>query len=181
MKIFTNKLVENGKFIRFLEIFPGSVSWSIIFLPIYFAITNPYVVMYFIIIYDSYWFFRSLNISRITLISYRKLKQAEKIDWPSRMKQTENLGDTLKSLLANKYITEDPIEFSDLKVAQSFITDGLRLAFSDESVTEHELLWLKETAKANGLDENWFNERVKLYKETPSKSSISEYALYSII
>jgi len=99
MKIFTNKLVENGKFIRFLEIFPGSVSWSIIFLPIYFAITNPYVVMYFIIIYDSYWFFRSLNISRITLILYRKLKQAEKIDWPSRMKQTENLGDTLKSLL----------------------------------------------------------------------------------
>jgi hypothetical protein len=89
--------------------------------------------------------------------------------------------DTLKSLLANKYITEDPIEFSDLKIAQSFITDGLRLAFSDESVTENELLWLKETAKANGLDENWFNERIKLYKETPSKSSISEYALYSFI
>lgn len=89
--------------------------------------------------------------------------------------------DTLKSLLANKYITEDPIEFSDIKIAQSFITDGLHLTFSDSSATENELLWLQGTAKANGLDENWFGEKVKLYKETSSKFPMTEYALYSII
>ena len=98
MKNFRNNLVENRALIRFLEIFPGSISWTIIVLPIYFAIKNPYVLMYFIIIYDTYWFFRSLNVSRITLISYRKLKQAEKIDWFAKVKQAENLGVSLQSL-----------------------------------------------------------------------------------
>ncbi|MBZ0199570.1 MAG: TerB family tellurite resistance protein [Ignavibacteriaceae bacterium] len=94
---------------------------------------------------------------------------------------TDFYEDTLKGLMSNKYISEDPVEFSDKKIAQSFVTDGLRLAIADEVVTENEIKWLKETAAANGLEDSWFNEKLKLLKETPSKSIFTEYALYSII
>ncbi len=94
---------------------------------------------------------------------------------------TDFYEDTLKGLMANKYISEDPVEFSDIKIAQSFVTDGLRLAVVDDVVTDNEIKWLKETATANGLEDSWFTEKLNLLKETPSKSIFTEYALYSII
>ena len=36
--------------------------------------------------------------------------------------------ETIKHLLENKYITEEPIKFSEKSIAKSFIEDGLKLA-----------------------------------------------------
>ena len=96
MKSFKVKLTESRIFIRFLEIIPGLTSWSVIIAPIVLSIFNPIVVMYYIIIYDLYWFFRALNISRITLASYFKLKRDHSYDWLERCKETENVALSLK-------------------------------------------------------------------------------------
>ncbi|MHB8336965.1 MAG: hypothetical protein ACYC6P_08345 [Ignavibacteriaceae bacterium] len=85
--------------------------------------------------------------------------------------------DTLKSLLVNKYIADDPIKFSTAKVAQSFVSDGLKLTFSDFSNYDKELKWLRSTAGVNNIDEGWFADKIKKYKE----SSNIEFALFSII
>jgi len=61
--------------------------------------------------------------------------------------------DTLKSLMGNKYITEEPIIFSNKQVAELFLDDGFLLAFSDNVMDNEELNWLKIIAKANGIDD----------------------------
>ncbi len=89
--------------------------------------------------------------------------------------------ETLQTLLANKYITEEPIEFSDTKIAESFIIDGLRLAYSDNYIESTEIDWLRKTASANGLTEKWFDEKVNSFKINEQSSSRNDFALLSII
>ena len=89
--------------------------------------------------------------------------------------------DVIKSLLNNKYITDEPIKFSDKKIAESFVDDGLRLAFSDNKVSDNELNWLKATAEANGIEKKWFEEKMNIHKSSPGLLMNSDFALYSII
>jgi hypothetical protein len=89
--------------------------------------------------------------------------------------------DVLKDLLNNDYIIEDPIKFSNIKIAKSFIDDGLKLAYSDNKISEVEIGWLSETAKHNEIDEKWFNDKLEYYKNSTAPFSISDFSLYSII
>ncbi|MCW9096483.1 MAG: hypothetical protein OQJ93_03760, partial [Ignavibacteriaceae bacterium] len=89
--------------------------------------------------------------------------------------------ETISHLLENKYITEEPIKFSNQEIAKSFLEDGLKLALSDEITTEKEMSWLRDTANENGIGEAWFNKK---FKELQNKSYIigkSDFALFSII
>ena len=94
---------------------------------------------------------------------------------------TDFYEDTLRSLLANKYILDNPIKFSCKKVAESFVSDGLKLAFSDQTSVEKELDWLKVTAFENEITPEWFNEKVKKNKNSARLGSNTELSLYSII
>ncbi len=89
--------------------------------------------------------------------------------------------DVIKSLLNNKYITDEPIKFSDKKIAESFVDDGLRLAFSDNRVTDNEISWLRTTAEINGIEIKWFEEKMSIHKNSPGLLMNSDFALYSII
>jgi tellurite resistance protein len=94
---------------------------------------------------------------------------------------TDFYEDTLRSLLANKYIPEDPIKFSHKKIAESFVCDGLKLAFSDGIVPDKEIKWLKQIAETNGLTDDWFGEKLIIYKNVNHLHANSDFALYSII
>jgi hypothetical protein len=89
--------------------------------------------------------------------------------------------ETISHLLENKYITEEPIKFSDQDIAKSFIEDGLKLALSDEVITENEISWLKETAKENGIDEDWVNKKLKEFQGKIQLIGKMDFALFSII
>jgi hypothetical protein len=89
--------------------------------------------------------------------------------------------DVIKSLLNNKYITDEPIKFSDKKIAESFVDDGLRLAFSDNRVTDNEISWLRATADVNGIEKKWFEDKMSAHKSSPGLLMNSDFALYSII
>ena len=89
--------------------------------------------------------------------------------------------DTIRSLLANKYISEKPIKFSNKKIAESFVTDGLNLAFADELPAEKEIDWLHSTASVNDLNDEWFNQKIKNIKEALKTNSSNNFALLSII
>jgi hypothetical protein len=94
---------------------------------------------------------------------------------------TDFYEDVLKSLLANKYIPEDPFKFSHTKIAESFICDGLKLAFSDGIPPDKEIKWLKKIAEANSLISEWFDEKLKIYKNNNPHHTNSDFALFSII
>lgn len=87
----------------------------------------------------------------------------------------------LKDLLANRYIIDDPIKFSNIKIAESFIEDGLKLAYSDEKVSNVELSWLLETAKNNNISEKWLKDKLEYYKNSSISLLNTDFALYSII
>ena len=90
-------------------------------------------------------------------------------------------NEIIHNLLANKYIDEEPVKFSNIKIAESFLMDGLRLAFSDNKVESEELDWLRNTAIENGISTKWFEERLIYFKTNSGKHLITDFALLSII
>jgi hypothetical protein len=89
--------------------------------------------------------------------------------------------ETIKHLLENKYITEEPIKFSEKNIAKSFIEDGLKLALSDDIIGEDELSWLIETAKINGIEKEWVMKKRMDIQSKPHLIGNTEFALFSLI
>ncbi|HEX9253528.1 MAG TPA: hypothetical protein VF870_14885 [Ignavibacteriaceae bacterium] len=89
--------------------------------------------------------------------------------------------ETIRSLLSNKYIIEEPIIFSDQEIARSFIKDAVKLACVNDLVTEAEISWLKKTADVNKISIEFVEKEFSSFKETPRSILGSEFALYSII
>ncbi|MEE9449321.1 MAG: hypothetical protein V3V72_04650 [Ignavibacteriaceae bacterium] len=87
----------------------------------------------------------------------------------------------INSLLANKYIKEEPIVFSNTEIARSFIEDGLNLALIDDRVDDLELNWLTATARANFIDERWVKQKLKELKSSPRLFGNTDFALFSLI
>jgi hypothetical protein len=89
--------------------------------------------------------------------------------------------ETISNLLENKYITEEPIKFSDKNIAKSFLEDGLKLALSDNVIGEDELTWLNATSKVNGIDEDWVDKKMKEIQSKPHLIGKMDFALFSLI
>jgi len=122
------------------------------------------------------------------LITAKKDKQLAESERKIIKKLSERLGfsndffeETISSLLVNKYITEEPITFSNKNIAASFLEDGLKLALSDDVITENEINWLKETAAANSIEADWFDKKFNELKGKPNLFGKMDFALYSLI
>jgi tellurite resistance protein len=122
------------------------------------------------------------------LITARKDKQLTEAEISIIKKFASRLGfstdffeETITNLLENKYITEEPIKFSNKNIAKSFIEDGLKLALSDGVIEKDELFWLNATAKSNGIDEDWVNKKMKEIHSKPHMIGNTEFALFSLI
>ncbi len=95
---------------------------------------------------------------------------------------TDFYEDSLKTLLANKYLLDDPIKFSNIKIAESFVQDALKLIFADKMFSDVEINWLRITAQANSISDEWFEEKLKKVKGTSHITlNANDFALYSII
>lgn len=66
---------------RFLEILPGFTSWSLILFPVWGSFLMPEIVAYYIIAFTVYWFYRSMSVAALSLLSYFKLKAFQEYDW----------------------------------------------------------------------------------------------------
>jgi hypothetical protein len=122
------------------------------------------------------------------LITARKDNQLSKTEISIIKKIATRLGfssdffeETISNLLNNKYITEEPIKFSEQDIAKSFIEDGLKLALSDDTITEDEINWLKETAKENSIDEEWVSKKINEIQSKPHLLGKMDFALFSLI
>ena len=88
---------------------------------------------------------------------------------------------TLQYLIENQFLTEEPVQFSDQKIAQSFIADGFNLAYSDSHLDKREIDWLRETAIENNVNIDWFNNKLEDVKSKSNNSPSTGLALNSII
>lgn len=63
----------------------------------------------------------------------------------------------IREILENTHIGDDPPQFSNPTVAESFLRDGIRVAMADRRIHETEREWLRTTAAVNGLDDDWLD------------------------
>src|SRR3990167_8745682 len=80
------------KSIRLLEVIPPLISLFLISLPFWGAIYFPVLLSYFIIFFNMYWLYKSLNLAACSFISGRKIKEAERIDWLARAQILSNFS-----------------------------------------------------------------------------------------
>ena len=122
------------------------------------------------------------------LITARKDNQLNDEEISIIKKLSKSLGfssdffeETISHLLENKYITDEPIKFSNEKIARSFLEDGLRLALSDKVITKSEIDWLRQTAEINNIGKAWFNNKLEDLQNKSNRIGVPDFALLSII
>lgn len=77
--------VDRQGVIRFLEIFPGAVTWLFLITPIILSLTYPVAVAYFIIAFDLLWLIKSMRLSFYLIRGYNRLHRSERIDWQAKL------------------------------------------------------------------------------------------------
>ncbi len=66
---------------RILEIVPGFVSWNLILLPYWGIFVFPVFVAYFVLFFNVYWFYQSLQIAVTSIVSHTRIQAAKVYDW----------------------------------------------------------------------------------------------------
>lgn len=75
---------------RLLEMIPGSLVWLTFVLAIALSFIKPIWVIYFIIIYDLLFLTRVIYLQAYLIISFKRFKAAEKINWLEHCKKNPN-------------------------------------------------------------------------------------------
>jgi cellulose synthase/poly-beta-1,6-N-acetylglucosamine synthase-like glycosyltransferase len=82
-----NFIVKHEKgILRTLEIVPGFVSWNLILLPYWGIFVFPVFVAYFILFFNIYWFYQSLQLAVSSIISHLKIQAAKVYNWMADVK-----------------------------------------------------------------------------------------------
>ena len=76
---------KDRKIYRLLEIFPGAFSWFTLIIVIVLSWLKPSWMAIFVIIFVTYYFFRTLYLSFHLTSSYRKMREFEKINWLGKL------------------------------------------------------------------------------------------------
>ncbi len=152
------KIAESRRFERFLEVLPGFLVWVTFIIPFLLAPTFPFILAYFIIIFDLFWLFRALNISKNTILGYQRLKKAEATDWLFMCKKIANLKEFLGELnqksqklqqrhpfLVKNRFLYPTVRFKNKKIIKEY----LRL---QEKIKEVELFLKKKSSILNWED-----------------------------
>jgi hypothetical protein len=79
-------LKHDKKIHRFLEILPGGVAYSLIFLLLIGGFIIPTPVAYLVLAYDIFWVYKSIAITFTGLASNWKIQAAKKMDWLGEIK-----------------------------------------------------------------------------------------------
>lgn len=80
-------LTKHDKFFhRLLEILPGFFSWNMILFPYWGIFVVPNFLAYFILSFNIYWFYQSLQIAITAIISHLRIQASMKYDWMADIK-----------------------------------------------------------------------------------------------
>lgn len=82
---------------------------------------------------------------------------------------------SINNLLDNVFLTDDVPIFSNKLFAESFILDGLKVAFSDNEFSAEELEHLTEIATKNGIDREWLMMLIAKYIQHFEVPSTNEF------
>lgn len=93
LRIGTASDIEDPKdrlIFRLLEIFPGLLSWTTLVLLFVFCWQKPVWIALFAIVFDLFWLLRTIYRSFLLRAGYRKMRENEKADWLSKIKELKS-------------------------------------------------------------------------------------------
>lgn len=80
-------MIKKEKLIqRLLEILPGFFSWNLILFPYWGIFVVPNAVAYFVLVFNIFWFYQSLQVAITAFVSHMRIQAATKYDWVGDLK-----------------------------------------------------------------------------------------------
>ncbi len=77
---------------------------------------------------------------------------------------------TIRDLLNNSHLDEEPPLFSNKEFAEMFLLDGIKMAFADNNLHKKEYGWMQEIAERNSIPADWLSARLSDFlNETQTK------------
>lgn len=73
------------KLYRFYEIIPGTLTWGTFILAGIFSFIAPLGVIYFVLVFDLFWFFRFMYLLGHLLVSFRRFRRDVEQDWQKQL------------------------------------------------------------------------------------------------
>jgi cellulose synthase/poly-beta-1,6-N-acetylglucosamine synthase-like glycosyltransferase len=191
--------------LRALEILPGFVSWNLILLPYWGIFVFPVFVAYFILFFNIYWFYQSLQIAITSIISHTRIQAAKIYDWmgdvrgfpdwqkvrhvviiPTYKEPMHILERTFDSLAAQEFPTKQIIPVLAMEAKEpreernakwQILNDKYKNVFGHMFMTVHELQTGEVTGKAS--NERFAAIWVKENFIVPSKQNIDYFTITS--
>ena len=88
---------------RFLEILPGTFSWTLILFPFWGSFIIPHYVAYYVIFFIIFWFYKSGMLAITCVMSHLKLNASEKYDWLADAKKLSDFEKVHHLILVPTY------------------------------------------------------------------------------
>jgi hypothetical protein len=79
---------KDRRLFRFLEILPGTLSWTTLILMFILSWRAPVFVAFFIIAFDIYWLLKTIFLAFHQQFSYCRMKQNMKVDWLKKLEES---------------------------------------------------------------------------------------------
>lgn len=117
-----SNLAPKTRFYRFLEMVPGGLVWLTLILAVLLSFVWPLGVIYFIIVFDTFWLFRVTYFIFYLIVSWRRYRRDIRTDWfarvqaqpgfdgiyhviflPTYKEEAKIIRSTLRSLVASAY------------------------------------------------------------------------------
>ncbi|MGD8781836.1 MAG: hypothetical protein PVH88_23100 [Ignavibacteria bacterium] len=104
----------------------------------------------------------------LLLVGKDKRISAEEKNWIKKVGKVLGFEKTfceeaINNILYNKNIIDEPPAFSDKLFAQSFLKDGIKLAFADQEINKNEHIFLEQIAIKNNISPLWFRNELNNY------------------
>src|SRR3989344_1197521 len=80
---------KDRRLYRTLEIAPGFLAWSTLFLVVLLSFLTPFLMAIFIIAFDVYWLIKTVYLSLHLRVSYNKLKQNLTLNWIDKLNKLQ--------------------------------------------------------------------------------------------
>jgi hypothetical protein len=171
----TKRIIASRLFQRLLEIIVPISSWFLITLPLWLSPFHPALVAYFIITFDLYFFYKSLNTAYYAVVSYSEILYHSKINYFKKLKSLSDgskvhhfiivpnykeplhkLDSTINSFVDNNYPYKNiflVLAFekreTDADKKTSFLKKKYSRLFKDILITYHPDLPHEEPGKAS--------------------------------
>lgn len=88
---------------RFFEILIPLFTWALITLPLWLSPFHPAVVAYFIIIFNVYFFYKSLRTVIMATVSYININRSKRIDWYGRVQKLTGFAEIRHFIIIPNY------------------------------------------------------------------------------